>query len=144
MYSAVFSVLRVLLLRALYSPIFWNWKPRDYSVALSEKHTPTKAFDNPMRCPEQHTMTYLATFLQVWQRHMNSSGVSEKDQIEAAWFSITTIASADFSTPLGVLGIDQLRAKAVSSRLSYRYILKTVLVVVAHVYVYRRHSIKNT
>ena len=76
----------------------------------------------------------------MWQRHMNSSGVSQEDQTEAAWFSLTSIASADFSTPLEVLGVDQLRAKAVSTHLSYGWRSENILLsVVVRAYVYPRY-----
>lgn len=53
--------------------------------------------------------------MQMWEQHLNTSGVSEQDQTEASWFAAGSIARWDFSTPFEVLDIDRLGAKAVST-----------------------------
>ena len=63
----------------------------------------------------------------MWQRHMNSSGLSQEDEKETEWFAAGSIARWDFSTPLALLDIDQLDAKAVSAKCSRRWHPKSTL-----------------
>eukprot|EP00904_Undaria_pinnatifida_P001895 jgi/Undpi1/11706/HiC_scaffold_36.g14001.m1 len=54
---------------------------------------------------------------ETWERHMNSSGVSEDDQTEATGLTITSIAHADVATPLKAFGVDILGAKTVMTKI---------------------------
>ena len=58
---------------------------------------------------------HLHLLSQAWQRHLNSSGMSDEDRKKTAEISFRKVRNANFSVPLNPLGIDQLGAKAVSS-----------------------------